>query len=68
MSKGVHAVFFVIINFLSNKWEAKHVIIELFEMFDINGAIMAPKLQQLLDKFSLTHKILVYVKDQGSNL
>jgi hypothetical protein len=53
---------------LSNKWEAKHVIIELFEVFDINDAIMVPKLQQLIDKFSLTHKILVYLKDQGFNL
>ncbi len=61
-------LFFVITNMLSNKWEAKHVIIELFEVFDINDAIMVPKLQQLIDKFSLTHKILVYLKDQGFNL
>jgi hypothetical protein len=41
--------------------------IELFEVFDINSAIMAPKLQQLFDKFSFTHKILVYVKDEAFN-
>jgi hypothetical protein len=42
MSKGVHDVFVVVVNFLSSKWEAKHITIELFEMFDTNGATMAP--------------------------
>jgi hypothetical protein len=30
LSKGVHDVFTIVVNFLSNKWEAKHVIIKLF--------------------------------------
>ncbi len=68
MSKGEHDVFIVVVNFLSSKWEAKHVTIELFEVSDINDATIAPRLQQLLDKFFLTQKILVYVKDEGSNL
>jgi hypothetical protein len=68
MSKDVHDVFIVVVNFLSSKWEAKHVIIELFEVSNINGVAMAPRLQQLLDKFSFTQKSLVYVKDEGSNL
>ncbi len=42
MSKGEHDVFVVVVNFLSSKWEAKHITIELFEMFDTNGATMAP--------------------------
>jgi len=65
MSKSVHDVFIVVVNFFSSKWEAKHVTIELFELFNSNGVAMAPRLQQLLDKFSLTQKILVYVKDEG---
>ncbi len=68
MLKGVHDVFIIVVNFLSSKWEAKHVAIELFEVSDTNGAAMAPRLQQLLDKFFLTQKILVYVKDECSNL
>ncbi len=68
MSKGAHDVFAIVVNFLSNKWEAKHVIIELFEVFDISGVIMAPRLQQLLDKFFRTQTTLAYVKDEGSNL
>jgi len=68
MSKGAHDVFAIVVNFLSNKWEAKHITIRLFEMFDTSGATMAPRLQQLIDKFFFTRKILVYVKDEGSNL
>jgi RNase H-fold protein (predicted Holliday junction resolvase) len=59
--------FFVVVNLFS-KWEAKHVIIGLFEMFNTSDATMAPKLQQLFNKFSRTHKIFAYVKDEDSNL
>jgi hypothetical protein len=63
MSKCVHDVFTIVVNFLSNKWEAKHITIELFEVFDTNGVVMAPRLHQLLDKFSLTQNIFAYVKE-----
>jgi hypothetical protein len=43
MSKGAHDMFDVV-NFLSSKWEAKHITIKLFEMFNINGITMAPRL------------------------
>jgi len=65
MSKGVHDVFIVVVNFLSNKWEAKHITIRPFEMSNTSGVTMAPRIQQLLEKFSLTQKIFVYVKDEG---
>jgi hypothetical protein len=42
--KGVHYVFVVVVNFIFNSWEAKHVIIGLFEVIDTNGMAMAPKL------------------------
>lgn len=44
MIKGMHDVFVVVVNFISNEWEAKHVIIGLFEVMDASGATMAPKL------------------------
>jgi len=44
------------------------VTIFLFEMTDTSGMVMAPKLQELLDKFILTNRIVTYVKDEGSNL
>jgi hypothetical protein len=68
MSKRAHDVFVVIVNFLSTNWEPKHIIIGLFEANDTNGATMAMKFKHILDKFALTHKIVAYVKDEGSNL
>ncbi len=65
MSKGVHDVFVVVVNFLSSKWEAKHITITLFEMSNTSGVAMAPRIQQLLKKFSLTQKIFANVKDEG---
>lgn len=45
-----------------------HVAIGLFEVMDVSGVTMAPKLKELLDRFSLTQEIVVYVKNGGSNL
>jgi hypothetical protein len=42
--KGMHNMFVVVVDFISNKWEAKHVITGLFKVMDISGATMAPKL------------------------
>jgi len=53
MSKCVHDVLIVVVNFLSSKWEAKHVTIKLFEMFDDCGATVVLRSQQLLNKFLL---------------
>jgi len=39
----------------------------MFEVSDISGAIMVPKLQ-LLDKSFLIHKILTCIKNDESNL
>lgn len=38
MSKGVHDIFVIVINFLSNNWVAKHVTIDLFELTYTSGA------------------------------
>ncbi len=37
-------MFVVVMNFISNDWEAKYVTIELFQTNDTSGATMAPKL------------------------
>jgi hypothetical protein len=44
MSKGAHDIFVVIVNFISNDLEVKHVIIGLFE---VTNTLVA--LQWLLD-------------------
>ncbi len=45
-----------------------NVAIDLFEAIKIRGVDMALKLRALLDKFSFTKKIIVYVKNKGFNL
>jgi hypothetical protein len=40
----------------------------LFEVSNTSGVAMAPKLHELLDRFSLTHKIITVVKYEMSNL
>jgi len=68
MSKGMHDIFAMVVSFISNNWETKHVTICLFEMINTCGITMAPKLEDMLDMFILTKKIIAYVKDNGSNL
>jgi hypothetical protein len=68
MSKGAWDVFVDMVNFISNDWEVKHVTIRLFKVDDKSGVPMVPKLQRLLDRFSLTLKILTFVMDEGVNL
>ncbi len=36
--------FVVVVNFIFNNWEAKHVIVGLFEVIDTNGMAIVPKL------------------------
>jgi hypothetical protein len=68
MLKGVHDIFVVVVGFIFSDWEAKHVIIGLFEVIDTSGIALAPKLRDLIDKFILIEKIVSYVKDEGFNL
>jgi hypothetical protein len=68
MSKGTYDVFALVINFLSSKWQPKHVTINLFEATETLQQALAKSLTKLLDKYGLRKKIIVYVKDEGSNL
>jgi hypothetical protein len=59
MSKRVHNIFAIVINFLSNDWKGKHVTIGLFELTYTSEATMTLKLQQFLDMFSLIENLLL---------
>jgi hypothetical protein len=43
MFVGMHDIFDVVVNFLSNNWELKHVTIDLFKATETNGVAMAIK-------------------------
>jgi hypothetical protein len=44
MLKGAQDVFVIVVNFISNDWEAKHVTIYLFEVSNTSDANMVLKL------------------------
>jgi hypothetical protein len=66
MSKGMRDGFVVVVSFISSDWEAKHVTIGLFEVLNTSSATMVLKLQELLDKFSLTQKKFVSLWMKGA--
>lgn len=68
MYVGAHDVFVVVVNFMSNnQLKPKNVVVGLFDVTTIIMGTMIPKFWALLHKFSLTKKIIMYVKDKGSN-
>jgi len=46
----------------------KHIIIDLFEVFETLGQTLARSLQNLLKQHGLTKKIFDYVKNESANL
>jgi hypothetical protein len=68
MSKGAYDVFALVINFLWSNWWLKHVTIGLFEITKITRQPLVRSLINLLGKYGLRKKIIVYVKDEGFNL
>jgi hypothetical protein len=63
ISKGAYDVFALVIIFLGKDWQPKHVTIGLFEMIETTCQALAKSLTNLLDKYGLMKKIIVYVKD-----
>ncbi len=68
MSKGAHDVFAFIINFLKGDWQPKHVTLGLFEITNISKKTLAKNLIEIFKKYNLKKKIIIYVKDEKSNL
>jgi hypothetical protein len=63
MSKGAHDVFVVVVNFLSSKWEAKHITIRLFEVVQLWFRGYSFWISFLLAKrslFMLRIRVLIY--------
>jgi hypothetical protein len=56
MSKGAHDVFELVINFLGNDWQLKHVTISLFEASETTWQALVKNLIDLLDKYGLRKK------------
>jgi hypothetical protein len=65
MSKGAHDIFVIVVNFILNDLEAKHVTIGLFEVTNTIDIAMILKLQKLLYKFFLQQKFLPMLRTRG---
>jgi hypothetical protein len=67
MFKGANDVFSLVIIFVSNDCQPKHVTISLFETTKTTRQALAKSLTKLLEKYGLRKKIIAYVKDEGFN-
>jgi hypothetical protein len=52
---------------LGADWSPKHIAIVFFEAFDTFGHALAKDLIELLGKYDFFFKIIIYIKDEGSN-
>jgi hypothetical protein len=69
MVKTSFDTFVIIVNFLNNDWVPQHVMISFkFEVPNTYGATFVEIVKPFLVQFQLTNKVLIYVKDEGSNL
>jgi hypothetical protein len=62
MSKQVHDIFALVINFLGKDRVPKHITIGLFETFEILDQVLAKNLQDLLEQYGFTKKKLLMLK------
>jgi hypothetical protein len=68
MSKAKHDIFTLMIKFLKDDWQPKHITLGLFEPTNTRRQTLAKNLTKLLDSYALRKKIIPYFKDEGSNV
>jgi len=68
MYKTNFDMFVLMINFINDDWVPYHVIVRLFEALNTFGATLVEQMKYLLAKYELTSKIIIYVKDENTNL
>jgi hypothetical protein len=59
MSKGVHDIFALDINFLGTTWQPKHVSFGFCEETNISSQILAIKLIDMLENYNLKTTLLL---------
>jgi hypothetical protein len=59
MSKVGHDIFALVINFLKDDWQPKHITLNLFEPTNFTKQTLARKLIELLDSYALKKKKLL---------
>jgi len=68
MSKGMHDIFSFVINFLGSNWQPQKKTIDFFEAIKTTRQALSNNLTIFFDQYGLRNKIIIYVKNEGSNL
>jgi hypothetical protein len=68
MYKGAHDMFTLVIIFLGFDLRPKHVTLNLFETTNATRHALTRNLIDLLNVYGLKNKIIMHVKNKGSNL
>jgi hypothetical protein len=67
MLRSGYETFPLIINLINLSWIPCHITIGVFEACDIFGATFTKQVKVLLVEFNLKNKVIMYVKDEGTN-
>jgi hypothetical protein len=68
MLRSSYVTFALVINFINQGRVPCHIIIGLFEKFNIFSATLVDKIKVLLIDLNLTNEVIVNVKDERANL
>ncbi len=68
MSRLRYDTFALLINFINQSWLLSHITIRLFEALNNSDVALEEQMKVLLVEFSSISKVIVYVKDERSNL
>jgi hypothetical protein len=61
-------MFALVIIYLDETWTPRHATMGLFEVHETISIVVALQLQTLLERISLIHHVIAFVKDKGGNL
>jgi len=68
MSRSGYDTFALVINFISSSWVPCHIIVRLSEALNISKVAFKKQVKVLLVEFNLISNVIVYVKDERTNL
>jgi hypothetical protein len=66
---GCHVLAFgMVVSFINNFWEPTHVTVRVFEVQNTIDGTMDNQVKILLDSFGLLDNVIIYIKNESSNL
>jgi hypothetical protein len=68
MSRLDYDTFVMVVSFINSFLKLTHVIVRIFEVQNTIDGTMESQVKILLDSFGLLDKVIIYIKNEGSNL